>query len=228
MTLVGPASWEVPVSTATWQSAQRPCFLLLMAMSSICTCQYPVCRDTGCQNMSEAMCSVLMSPKVISELSMSESERKTEKRGRFNASLLTNLSMMLNSGPCDIFGNASPKTPSKLKEVKGSSVSSVAPTKRTLVQRLPMQTSSCRKTPLISPVPKVMVTTSRSPPRSTALSGWSAKATSIALWEPEASKRLCVVHASSLQAFEGSSRFPLPVSKTTRNSCGGFPTVTLP
>mmetsp|Transcript_46789 Transcript_46789/g.141939 ORF Transcript_46789/g.141939 Transcript_46789/m.141939 type:complete len:226 (-) Transcript_46789:78-755(-) len=225
MTLVGPASWEVPVSTATWQSAQRPCFLLLMAMSSICTCQYPVCRDTGCQNMSEAMCSVLMSPKVISELSMSESERKTEKRGRFNASLLTNLSMMLNSGPCDIFGNASPKTPSKLKEVKGSSVSSVAPTKRTLVQRLPMQTSSCRKTPLISPVPKVTVISSRAAPRR---DGEPSASRSSAVVEALRSKRLCIAQARLWQCVEGSIRFPLPVSKTTVKVCRGVPTSSFP
>merc|ERR1719401_2863601 len=220
MTLVGPASCEVPVSTATWQFWQRDWGLLLMAMSPISTCQYPVGLETGSQNIADAMCSCLMSPKVISELSISESDRKTENSGCFNALLVTKWSITLNSGPCDICGSARPSTPSKLKEVKGSSVSSVAPTKRTFVQRLPMQTSSCKKTPLISPVPNVTVISSR---RAPFWEGEPSTWTSSAVAEDLRSKRLCIVHALFWQYVEGSIKFPLPVSKTTVKACRGVP-----
>mmetsp|Transcript_87580 Transcript_87580/g.272177 ORF Transcript_87580/g.272177 Transcript_87580/m.272177 type:complete len:233 (+) Transcript_87580:282-980(+) len=225
---VGPAIKDVPVSTATWQLPWHNSWRLSpMVMSCISTCQYPG-FETGTQKRSPAMRAALYSPKVISLSSLSEAPKNTEKTLDLRTLSRIMQSRMLKCGPSDICGRLSPRMPSKGTRLKGSSDSSVAATKSPCVQMLPTQMSSLMKTPLISPVPKVMVTTSRSPPRSTAPSGWSAKATSTALEERDASKRLCEVHASSVHCLEGKSRFPLPVSKTTRKRCGGLPTPTWP
>mmetsp|Transcript_81289 Transcript_81289/g.174004 ORF Transcript_81289/g.174004 Transcript_81289/m.174004 type:complete len:205 (-) Transcript_81289:355-969(-) len=198
-----------------------PKFSPASTTSSICTCQYPGVV-TGAQTRSEAMLSRLYSPKVIS-LSSPSLPKKTAKRLRLSIPEAVRRSSTENVGPSAMSGKDKPRMPSKGTRLKGSSDSCVAATKLPCVQMLPMQMSSFTKTPLISPVPKVMVTTSRSPPFATALSGVSAKATSTALVERDASKRLCEVQASSEHCLEGSSRFPLPVSKTTSNSCGGEP-----
>merc|ERR1719408_545369 len=106
--------------------------------------------------------------------------------------------------------------PSKGTKEKGSSDSLVDATKSPCAQMSPTQMLSFTKTPLVSPVPKVIVTTSRSPSGLTASSGWSANA----IWTADADffglKRLCDVHASSEQLVDGNKRLPDPVSKTTR------------
>merc|ERR1719450_1721801 len=223
MISVGPAIREVPVSTATWQLPLHKSWrLFLIAMSSISTCQYPG-FDTGAQNNSEAIRSTLNSPNVISDSSASVAPKKTENILDFSTLSRIMQSKTLKCGPSDICGKLNPKIPSKGTRLKGSSDSSVEATKLPCVQMLPTQILSLMKTPLISPVPKVMVTTSRSPPLSTGLSGSSAKAISTAVFDKAGSNRLCEVQASSVQCFVGSSRLPLPVSKTTMNSWAGEP-----
>merc|ERR1719247_864496 len=96
-------------------------------------------------------------------------------------------SKTLKCGPSDICGRLNPKIPSKGTKLKGSSDSSVEATKLVCVQMLPTQMLSLMKTPLISPVPNVIVTTSRSPPLSTGLSGSSANAMSTAVVDLKAS-----------------------------------------
>merc|ERR1719321_1896728 len=176
-------------------------------MSSISTCQYPG-FDTGAQNNSEAIRSTLNSPNVISGSSASVAPKKTENILDFSTLSRIMQSKTLKCGPSDICGKLNPKIPSKGTRLKGSSDSSVAATKLPWVQMFPTQMLSLMKTPLISPVPNVIVTTSRSPPLSTALSGSSAKAMSTALAEKEESNLLCEVQASSEHCLDGISKFP--------------------
>ena len=112
--------------------------LLFSVMSLICTCQYPVGLDTGTQNSGDAMCSVFQSPNVISDCSESLSDRKTEKSGFFRFLLEIRRSIKLKFSPCDIWSSARPSTPSKLNELNGSSVSSVAATKLPRVHEEPI------------------------------------------------------------------------------------------
>mmetsp|Transcript_52706 Transcript_52706/g.140077 ORF Transcript_52706/g.140077 Transcript_52706/m.140077 type:complete len:255 (-) Transcript_52706:161-925(-) len=221
---VGPAMREVPVSTATWQclSLHSPCFLFLMVMSSISTCQYPG-LDTGTQNNLEAMRDSRHSPNVTSLASSSSAPKKKEKRLCLRVPSRIMQSRTLNRAPSDICGRLRPKIPSKGTRLKGSSDSSVAVTKLALVHNSPTQTVSLTKTPLISPVPNVIVTTSRSPLAGTALSGESAKAISTAVVDKLTSYRLWAKHAASVHLTEGMSKLPDPVSKTTTNFWGGDP-----
>merc|ERR1719313_272195 len=131
-----------------------------MVMSSIATCQYPGV-EMGTQNKSLAMREDLYSPKLISLSSASAAPKNTEKMFDDSTLSLIMQSRTLKCGPSDICGRLNPKIPSKGTKLKGSSDSSVAATKLPWVQMFPTQILSLMKTPLISPVPKVMVTTSR-------------------------------------------------------------------
>mmetsp|Transcript_6656 Transcript_6656/g.12062 ORF Transcript_6656/g.12062 Transcript_6656/m.12062 type:complete len:254 (-) Transcript_6656:202-963(-) len=224
----GPARSEVPVSTAAWHLLlQRCCGWSPTATSSISTCQYPG-LDTGTQNISLAMRWALYSPKEISLSSRSSAAKNTENKFFFKTLSRIMQSKTLKCGACDICGRPNPKMPSNGTRLKGCSVSSVTAIKLPWVQMSPRQMWSFMNTPLISPVPKVMVTTSRSPFGLTSSSGASAKATLMAVREDELLKRRCILHASLAQAVDGMMRFPLPVSNTTSNSCGGVPSCKMP
>merc|ERR550534_2541479 len=144
----GPASCDVPVSTATRQSSQKDCRFPSTVMSSILTSQYPVRPVMSTQKSSDAMWSCLMSPNVISEVSWSESERKTEKSGFRKAVPSVMRDIKLNDGPCAILSRARPKTPSKWNDAKGWSVSSVEEMKAPTEQVLPMQIWSAKHLPV--------------------------------------------------------------------------------
>mmetsp|Transcript_48130 Transcript_48130/g.105055 ORF Transcript_48130/g.105055 Transcript_48130/m.105055 type:complete len:227 (-) Transcript_48130:243-923(-) len=225
MTLVGPASWEVPVSTATRQSSQIVCILPSKVMSSICTSQYPAVPVTGTQKSSEAMWSSLTSPKVISDVSASESERNTEKIGFCNTECTDKRFIMLKLSPWAMLVKAKPSTPSKAKDAKGCLLSSVEEMKAPTEQALPTQMLSSRQRPVMCPVPKVIVISS----------GSMSDATSdpsqfrfLAVDDFCCMKRSCILHASLEQSSPGTIKFPLPVSKTTENSWAGVPTFKAP
>mmetsp|Transcript_101074 Transcript_101074/g.268716 ORF Transcript_101074/g.268716 Transcript_101074/m.268716 type:complete len:252 (-) Transcript_101074:198-953(-) len=217
----GPASCEVPVSTATRQSLQMLRGCPLKAMSSIRTSQYPLLPETGTQKSSEAMCSSLTSPKVISEASASESERKTENTGFFNKSSLERRLIMLKACDCDIEGSARPRTPSKPKEANGDEDSSVEAMKFPMEQALPTQIRSSRQPPVMRPVPKVMVIWSGELLAATSL---PSQLMDLVLEDFFSLKRSCIWQAELAQSGPGTMRLPLPVSKTTVNTCAGVPT----
>mmetsp|Transcript_79303 Transcript_79303/g.164643 ORF Transcript_79303/g.164643 Transcript_79303/m.164643 type:complete len:207 (+) Transcript_79303:837-1457(+) len=89
------------------------------------------------------------------------------------------------------------------------------------------QTMSFVNSPVISPVPKPMVTWSHSSP-----SGTSVPSELIALDVVEADMlnfcRPGTRQASDWHSAAGSTRWPEPVSKTTRNSCAGVPRLSTP
>merc|ERR1719238_2528555 len=212
----GPAKRDVPVSTATWHFSPQSFWTFLSKVtSSIATCQYPAVV-TGAQMMSPVKRSVLYSPNEISLGSSSVAPKNTEKRFSFKTFCLIMQSTRLKLSPSLICGSASPRIPSNGTSENGSSDSLVDATKLPLAQMSPTQILSLTKTPLVSPVPKVIVTTSRSPSGLTAASGWSAKAIWVAVFDFFGLYRLCDVHASSEQLVEGNKRLPDPVSKTTR------------
>merc|ERR1719453_323927 len=169
MMSLGPASSEVPVSTATRQSWHKLMPWLSKVMSEILTSQYPDCWFTGTQNSSDAMCSRLISPKLISETSSSELARKTLKTGSLRRLLDVIRAMRLNSGPCAMESRARPSTPSNLKDANGWSLSSVAARKTPGAQRVPTQMLSCTHFPLIFPVPNVIESSSLECPSSRGL-----------------------------------------------------------
>merc|ERR1719454_1337830 len=158
----------------------------------------------------------LYSPKEISLGSSSVAPKKTEKRFSLSTFCLIMQSTRLKASPSLICGSARPRMPSKGTREKGSSDSLVEATKSPVAQMSPTQILSLTNTPLVSPVPKVMVTTSRSPSGFTTASGWSANAICCALVDFFGSYRLWDVHASSEQLVDGSSKLPDPVSNTTR------------
>merc|ERR1719329_1706327 len=94
-------------------------------------------------------------------------------------------------------------------------------------QTLPIQMLSCKQRPQISPVPKVIVTSSRGAAcaQSAAL---PSQLTSFTVEECDSSNFSCAWHASLLQSFAGTSKFPDPVSKTTANVWAGLPICKLP
>mmetsp|Transcript_20021 Transcript_20021/g.58133 ORF Transcript_20021/g.58133 Transcript_20021/m.58133 type:complete len:205 (-) Transcript_20021:278-892(-) len=198
------------------------------SMSFISTCQYPF-SVTGAQYNSLAMRSRRYSPKVISLCSPSL-PKKTPNKLSLSVPEFTSRSTIEKCGPSAICGKERPRMPSKGTKLNGSSLSSVAATKFALQQTLPCpkQTLSRTYTPLISPVPKVIVTTSRVPSAPTGVSGLSAKAICAAVALTPASKRLWFVQASEEHSREGRSKLPLPVSYTTMKLCGGLPTLTCP
>mmetsp|Transcript_119913 Transcript_119913/g.382835 ORF Transcript_119913/g.382835 Transcript_119913/m.382835 type:complete len:240 (+) Transcript_119913:666-1385(+) len=205
----GPASWDVPVSTATRQSLQIFWGFPSMVMSAMLTSQYPTVPVTSTQNMSDAMCSFFTAPKVTSDTSRSLSERKTEKTGFINAFPDFKSDIMLNASPCAIFGRAKPNTPSKVNAEKGWSDSSVDARKLPVEQADRRHTSSAMHWPVILPVPKVMVSRSASPPSPAAE---PSQFTRLADLDFSTSYCLWLLQASSKQVAPGMIRFPLPVS----------------
>mmetsp|Transcript_5670 Transcript_5670/g.8009 ORF Transcript_5670/g.8009 Transcript_5670/m.8009 type:complete len:226 (-) Transcript_5670:276-953(-) len=224
MTWEGPANWEVPVSTATRQSWQMDCLLPSMVMSSMRTSQYPLVPETLTQNKSDAICSGFVAPKVTSDFSSSESDRKTEKIGCFKRLSLSSLPMALKSSPCAICGRARPSTPSKLKLSKGLDDSSKEEIKWPIEQAPPMQIMSWMHSPVTLPVPNVMVISSASP----SLDSVPSQFTRVPCCDSSISNRLCVWQASDWHLLPGMMRLPLPVSNTTTKSWGGLPTVMVP
>mmetsp|Transcript_61727 Transcript_61727/g.175313 ORF Transcript_61727/g.175313 Transcript_61727/m.175313 type:complete len:256 (-) Transcript_61727:218-985(-) len=223
--LEGPASCEVPVSTATRQSWHSSCLVPLIVMSSILTSQYPALPVTGTQKSLEAMCSCLTSPKVISEVSLSESERKTEKMGRFSSAAVTSLLIMLKELPWDMLGRARPRTPSKANDAKGCELSSVEAMKAPSEHAAPTQMTSLKQRPVMCPVPKVMVIPSVSAPWYTS---WPSQLTCFTVDDLCSWNWLCIVQALLPQPSPGTMRLPLPVSNTTEKLWCGVPSVSSP
>mmetsp|Transcript_45107 Transcript_45107/g.70390 ORF Transcript_45107/g.70390 Transcript_45107/m.70390 type:complete len:267 (+) Transcript_45107:124-924(+) len=194
-------------------------------MSSIFTSQYPDPGTTSTQNISEAICSDLMSPKVISDVSEFEFERNTENNDLRNFWPSASCAIKLNSLPCAMLGSASPNTPSNSKEANGCWLSSVDAMKAPWAQSPPMQILSVRQCPVIWPVPKVIVTSSGCSPDST------SEPSQLTCWTDEdcsSTKRSCFRQAKLSQLSFGTMRLPLPVSKTTVNDWGGVPILSLP
>mmetsp|Transcript_55312 Transcript_55312/g.161422 ORF Transcript_55312/g.161422 Transcript_55312/m.161422 type:complete len:203 (-) Transcript_55312:545-1153(-) len=162
MSLVGPASSDVPVSKATWQpeGPQKPRGSPPRARSRMETCQNPG-FVTGAQVRGELIRSSRTSPNRISLCSLSPLAKKTEKRLRVSIPFLTIMSKKEKSCASASCGRPSPRMPSKGTSLNGSSLSFVAVMKFILEHKPEMQTLSLLNTPVTCPVPKVMVTESR-------------------------------------------------------------------
>mmetsp|Transcript_109974 Transcript_109974/g.350205 ORF Transcript_109974/g.350205 Transcript_109974/m.350205 type:complete len:275 (-) Transcript_109974:320-1144(-) len=96
-----------------------------------------------------------------------------------------------------------------------------------LAPTMPKQTMSFVNSPVISPVPKPMVTWSQCSP-----SGTNEPSELMATEVSEADmlnlRRPSTMQASVAHSAAGSTKCPEPVSKTTRNSCAGVPRVSTP
>mmetsp|Transcript_125425 Transcript_125425/g.360377 ORF Transcript_125425/g.360377 Transcript_125425/m.360377 type:complete len:240 (+) Transcript_125425:622-1341(+) len=173
------------------------------------------------------MCCCLTSPKLISDVSSSESDMKTENRPFLRTAPVCMRSMKLKAPACDIAGKPRPNTPSKWNALKGLSLSYVARMKDASVQTLPKQIRSLAQRPHTSPVPKVMVTSSEGA-AAPGVGGVPSHPTSCNDDELFWLNRRCSRHASLSQSSTGISRLPLPVSNTTEKACGGVPMCIVP
>merc|ERR1719265_3020021 len=129
---------------------------------------------------------------------------------------------MLKSSPCDIVSSARPNTPSKANDLNGLRLSYVAAMNDPRSHTLPMQMVSCKHLPQISPVPKVMVTSScgGSWP---SIGAVPSQLTSRHVGDCDWMKRSWTAQASLLQSSAGTMRLPEPVSKTTEKVWTGEP-----
>mmetsp|Transcript_81282 Transcript_81282/g.230281 ORF Transcript_81282/g.230281 Transcript_81282/m.230281 type:complete len:224 (-) Transcript_81282:158-829(-) len=202
---------------------QISCGWLSMVMSVICTSQYPELRLTGTQNRSEARWSGFTLPNVTSDVSVSCSDRNTENIDWCNNCNRFNLSIKLNSEPCDICSNANPRTPSKVNDLKGILLSYVAAMKVPWWQVFPRQMRSCTQRPQISPVPNTIVTSSFLSPEEAPSQRVRSAVADRCCWNCAWAR-----HASLLHSSVGTRRFPLPVSNTTTKVWPGVPISILP
>mmetsp|Transcript_30519 Transcript_30519/g.94835 ORF Transcript_30519/g.94835 Transcript_30519/m.94835 type:complete len:223 (-) Transcript_30519:182-850(-) len=201
--------------------------------------QWPISgSSTGLQERSSCRCFLDQPPRAMSLSSFSWLARNT---ANFCVCLLglkfpmvwARTSIKLNRGVCERPERPRPRMPSKWKLLKGSSESAVAATKwrrrhsgrpeaaawlETFATPL-RQTRSSTYTPVISPVPKETVTESRGPLSQVLPCLPMSRADS----EPLRRYRVWALHVSLLQYMLGSTRWPLPVSKTTVIAIAGVP-----
>mmetsp|Transcript_13702 Transcript_13702/g.34705 ORF Transcript_13702/g.34705 Transcript_13702/m.34705 type:complete len:232 (-) Transcript_13702:152-847(-) len=195
-------------------------------MSSTLTSQYPCTGMTSTQKRSESMCSSLMDPNVISDCSRSELDKKTENNECRNTECDDwKRPIKLNDFVRAKFGKANPRMPSKVKSSNGSLLSSTVAMKPPVLQAWPTQILSSRQKPVMWPTPKLILI---GPGSSPSLRCVPSHFILLAVVEASGSKLACESQASLSHSLLGTSRFPLAVSKSTTNSCGGVPIDILP